>query len=83
MLRKWTYGMILCHGSLTFFDVDYFYPSMMMVGMDMLLLSEILKIDLKEKAACGAFFKKNNVYGIGILMALIMLNLIRWSNTPR
>ena len=72
--------MVLCHGIIILFDTNYFYPSIAMIAMDYLLLKEVRKINLSDRKACGMFFQKNNYYGIGIFLFLLLLNLIRFLN---
>ena len=83
ILEKWCWALVLCHGSLTLFDVDYFFPSLMMIGFDALLIKEIRQINLDNREACGRFFKKNNLYGAGIFASLLLLNLIRLKEGQR
>lgn len=45
--------MVCCHVSLTLFDVDYFYPSIVMVALDVLLIRELRELNLSDRKACG------------------------------
>ena len=57
--------------------MDYFYPSLAMIVMDLLLLREVRQVKLDDRAACGRFFQRNNLYGAGIFGALLLLNMVR------
>jgi len=40
------------------------------------LKKELDKMDIKNKASCGEFFKKNNIFGLLIFLGLVVKRLI-------
>lgn len=69
--------MLLCHISMPFFDNDYFISALMAAGADIMLISEIRKLNLKDKEQCANFFKNNNKYGAFIFLSLLLAGLVK------
>lgn len=67
----------VCHLILPFFDIDFQYSFILMLGLDILLFLEIGKLNLKSRTACGIFFRKNNLYGFGIFFSLALYGLVK------
>lgn len=66
-----------CHLILPILDIDYQYSFVMMLLLDGFLLAALKKLNLKDKKACGEFFKKNNIYGFGVFISLIICGFVK------
>lgn len=77
IMERLGYFMMGCHGSLPVMDLDYLYIAPLLLGCDWLLLRELRGLDLDNRQACGQFFRRNNLYGLGIFVALALVGCIK------
>lgn len=71
-MERFAYVMLVCHLGLPFLDADFCYSTPIMTVCDLLLIREIRQLDLKNGVECGKFFKKNNMYGLAVFVALLI-----------
>lgn len=64
--------MLIFHSLLPIIDIDFMYSYPIMLGCDLYLIKLIRDLDLKNKVACGKFFKDNNKIG-GIIFGSLLL----------
>lgn len=77
IMERLIYMMGICHLILPILDIDYQFSFVMMLLLDGFLLAALKKLNLKDKKACGEFFKKNNMYGFGIFISLIICGFVK------
>lgn len=65
--------------SLALANSNYLYSLPVFIGAHIFLKKELDKMDIKNKASCGAFFKRNNIFGILIFFGLLIKRLVEES----
>lgn len=69
--------MAACHLSLPIIDSNYYWSLPITLACDFFLAKDLQKLNLGNKAECGDFFKKNNMYGALIFLSLFLVSVIR------
>lgn len=77
ILERLIFVMGTCHLILPILDIDYQFSFVLMLLLDGFLLAAIKKLNLKDKKACGEFFKKNNLYGLGVFITLLICGVVK------
>lgn len=73
IMEKLVYLMTACHLVLPLIDTDYGISVPLLLVADGLLVRELRNIKLDDRAACGKFFVKNNIYGFTVFIALAIM----------